>query len=186
LTTTSRPHFSHLGLCTLDLAAMENFYTDVLGMTVTDRGEAAGMQLVFLSGDPNEHHQIVLSTGRPRGLPQNEQNPMFGPVVNQVSFRLDDLAALREMHRRVATRGIDQILPGNHGISISLYFPDPEGNLIECFVETEWYCEQPILEVFDLDSSDEEILARAEQICRGGNRFMKAQDWKAGMAATMA
>ena len=60
------PHyrFSHMGLATSDLPRMEQFYTEVLGFTVTDRGFALGCDLVFLSRDPADHHQVVLGTGR--------------------------------------------------------------------------------------------------------------------------
>ena len=57
--------FSHLGIFVRDLAAMADFYTTRLGFTVTDRGALPGVDLVFLSRDPDEHHQIVLASGRP-------------------------------------------------------------------------------------------------------------------------
>jgi catechol 2,3-dioxygenase len=55
--------FSHLGIACSDMAKMEDFYTRVLGFTVTDRGDAAGMSLVFMSRDPNDHHQVILVWG---------------------------------------------------------------------------------------------------------------------------
>ena len=51
------------------------------------------VQLVFLSRDPNEHHQIVLASGRPAEAQFN--------VINQISLRVPDLATLRELHGRV-------------------------------------------------------------------------------------
>ena len=44
--------FSHMGLSVRDIGKMEDFYSRVLGFTVTDRGFAGGMQLVFLSRSP--------------------------------------------------------------------------------------------------------------------------------------
>ena len=43
--TASAPNlaFSHMGLSVQDIARMEEFYTSVLGFTVTDRGAAAGL-----------------------------------------------------------------------------------------------------------------------------------------------
>ena len=44
--------FSHMGLSVKDIGNMEDFYTRVLGFTVTDRGTAGGMKLVFLARPP--------------------------------------------------------------------------------------------------------------------------------------
>ncbi|MBC7203482.1 MAG: VOC family protein, partial [Pusillimonas sp.] len=123
--------FSHMGLSVKDIGVMEEFYTKVLGFTVTDRGETAGMKLVFLSRDPLEHHQIVLATGRPERLPPNSANPQFGPSINQISFKLGDLSDLREIHERLTEAGSSNIFPANHGIAWSVYAHDPEGNNLE-------------------------------------------------------
>src|ERR1051325_11894082 len=89
--------FSHMGMFVADLARMRDFYTRVLGFTVTDAGALdtprGRLQFVFLSRDPRDHHQIVLATGRPSELP-------FNPI-NQISFRMADFAGLREMYRRL-------------------------------------------------------------------------------------
>jgi catechol 2,3-dioxygenase len=38
-----------------------------------------------------------------------------------------------------------------HGNAMSIYFRDPEGNRLEVFMDTPWYCEQPLREPIDLD-----------------------------------
>src|SRR4051812_28373768 len=110
--------FSHIGLFVADLAAMEDFYSRVLGFTVTDRGRLPTPQgdvnLVFLSRDPGEHHQIVLASGRPDELPFN--------VVNQISFRVPDLATLRRFHEAIRPERVTEISPVTHGNAISVYF----------------------------------------------------------------
>src|SRR5690606_35844450 len=61
--TMDRPGltFSHMGIYVTDVARMEDFYTRLLEFTVTDRGELdtpnGPVFLVFLSRDPDEHHQ---------------------------------------------------------------------------------------------------------------------------------
>src|SRR5512146_1690222 len=99
--------FSHMGMFVADVARMEDFYTRLLGFTVTDRGRLSSFELVFLSREPGEHHQIVLVSGRPQALP-------FNPI-NQVSFRMAEFAGLREMHRRLVAEGVRELHPVSHG-----------------------------------------------------------------------
>lgn len=182
------PHlrFSHVGICVVELAKMEDFYTRVLGFTVTDRGHALGCDLIFLSRDPNDHHQIVLGTGRPEHLPPNRMNPMFGPCINQISFALTDLDALRAMEAHIkATYPQAERIYANHGTAWSIYLHDPEGNFLEIFVDTEWYCTQPVFEPLDLTLDNDEILARTEALARASAGFVPAADWRLEIARRM-
>ena len=170
--------FSHMGFYVRDLERMARFYTDVMCFTQTDRGDLGAVQLVFLSRDPAEHHQLVLATGRPADLGFS--------VINQISFRVPDLATLRLVHDRVvADPGVTDMLCATHGNAVSIYFRDPEGNRLEVFLDTPWYCEQPLREPISLDQPDEAIMARAEAIARSRPRFQSRAEWQAGVAKLM-
>ncbi|HCY15053.1 MAG: glyoxalase [Curvibacter sp. GWA2_64_110] len=167
-----------MGFYVRDLEKMARFYKHVLGFTETDRGDLGAVQLVFLSRNPAEHHQVVLATGRP-------QDPGFS-VINQISFRVPDLATLRAVLARAqADGGASDIQPATHGNAVSVYLRDPEGNRIEIFMDTPWYCEQPLREPINLDQPDEAILARAEAIARSRPRFQSRAQWQASMARLM-
>jgi catechol 2,3-dioxygenase-like lactoylglutathione lyase family enzyme len=64
--------FGHLGLYVTDVEKMVEFYTRVLGFTVSDRGPIRDFELVFLSRNPDEHH----SRSRPaaRGAPRSPRS----------------------------------------------------------------------------------------------------------------
>ena len=173
--------FSHVGLFVHDLDVMVDFYHRVLGFTITDRGDldtpAGRVGLVFLSREPREHHQIALVTGRPAALEFN--------VVNQVSFRVPDLAALKHFHAVLMDERASGVDPVTHGNAISLYFRDPEGTRLELFVDTPWHCEQPVRVPVDLTRSDEEILAESERIARSRPGFTTRAEWSADLASRM-
>jgi len=168
--------FSHLGFHVRDLEAMARFYRGALQFTETNRGDLGPVRLVFLTRDPAEHHQLVLATGRPEGA--------FA-LINQISFRVPDLATLRNVHQRLVDHGAVDVQPVTHGNAISVYCRDPEGNRIEVFLDTPWYCEQPLREPVDLAQGDEAILARAEAMARGRPRFMARERWMAELAQKM-
>lgn len=176
---------SHLGICVENLPIMEKFYTDILGFTVTDRGNALGMDLVFLSRSPKAHHQIVLATGRPANIGRNTIAPVFGPVINQISFELDNLADLKTMHQYLQEKGVSDFLLANHGTAWSIYFDDPEGNKIEIFVDSEWYCEQPVVEPLDLSLPDSDILEKTRKLAQSGKRYRHIDDWRREIARKM-
>lgn len=177
--------FSHMGLSVLDIGYMEEFYTTVLGFTVTDRGQAGGMDLVFLSRDPQDHHQIVLASGRPTRMPANTANPQFGPSINQISFQMGSLADLRDMGERLMAYGTSNFFPANHGIAWSIYTHDPEGNNLEFFVDTDWYFPQPFLIPLDFALSDPDIVELTERVSRDQEGFEPYSDWRSRVAARM-
>jgi catechol-2,3-dioxygenase len=178
---------SHMGIAVVDLRRMEEFYTNVLGFTVTDRGNELGMDIVFMSRDPDEHHQIVLATGRPRNLPLNTDNPLFGPCVFQVSFKLPDLASLRaiEQHLISIYSGAERIY-ANHGTAWSIYVPDPEGNMLELYVASGWYCKQPCFAPLDLSLTDDEIAEQTLSLAQGHGKFEAYEGWRSKIAREMA
>lgn len=182
----ARLRFSHLGVSVIDIEKMEDFYSKVLGFTVTDRGASSGLTIVFMSRDPDEHHQIVLASGRPEGMPANTANPAFGPSINQISFRVDGLSELRILDAAIRAYGVKTVTPVDHGIAWSLYFPDPEGNNLECFVDTPWYISQPFRQVLDLSLDDAAIMAKTHAMCRESKGYRPYSEWRAEIAERMA
>lgn len=170
-----------MGMFVADVARMEDFYTRLLGFTVTDRGDLetpdGKVFLVFLSREPREHHQIVLVTGRPERLP-------FNPI-NQISFRMAEFSGLREMHRRLVAENVKELYPVSHGNALSVYFLDPEGNRIELFVDTPWYVSQPLRIPMDMSLSDAQLWAWAEGEARKLPGFKPVGQWQDEMARRM-
>ena len=160
---------NHMELYVTDLEAMRAFYTATLGFTVTDESGAGENQMVFLSHDPAEHHQLVLTTGRPARVDFN--------TINHISFRLESVSALRKTWEKVNASSYGPIEQANHGISWSLYFRDPEQNRLECFVDTPWYTPQPFRVPLDLSLPDGKILRQTEGLCRSRHGFLTREDW---------
>jgi catechol 2,3-dioxygenase len=177
--------FSHMGFACKDMAKMEDFYTRVVGFTVTDRGNAIGMDLVFLSRDPADHHQLVLASGRPDNIPPHPFNPQFGSLINQISFRMGSLQGLKELLAEFKRENVQRILLANHGISWSIYCHDPDGNNLEFFVDTEWYFPQPFLLPLDLEESNEKIFTETEKFCKEQPGFELYSDWRKRASASM-
>ena len=169
---------SHIGLYVHDLTKMEDFYTRVLGFTVTDRGKVRDANIVFTSWDPKDHHQVALVTGRPKDLGFNH--------VNQISFRVAAVEDLQEIWRRVKDEpAVTDMRPMDHGNAWSLYFRDPEGNRLEVFCDTAWYIDQPCIEDLDLSQPANKIRAKSDAFCRTAPGFRPVADFQAELAKKM-
>jgi catechol 2,3-dioxygenase len=177
---------AHMGLVVSDIEVMTGFYVNVLGFTVTDRGVFGAMDVVFMSRDPEEHHQIVLTTGRPRNLPANTINPEFGPSIQQISFKMGSLADLRDMKSRLEGSDATGITAASHGNAWSIYAHDPDGNYIEFYVDTDWYAEQPFYVALDLNKTDEEIVRETQALCEVSPGFKPIAQWRSDMSKVMA
>ena len=162
----------HLGIDVINVDKMVEFYTDVLGFKVTDRGRAGGgkgPELVFFSRNPEEHHQIVMAATRSDGQ---------RTTINQISFRVNNFAEVRQVYNKLVESGVNGIEPVDHGSALSVYFPDPEGNRIEVYMATPWYIAQPHRELIDFNKSDEEVLKACEQKCYADPTYQPMEEWK--------
>ena len=76
------PQLSHLGIFVRDIEGMTQFYTTVFGLQLTDQGVGRTFRtrIHFLSGSPQQHHQVVLAAGR---------SPEGPSTVMQVSFKVE-------------------------------------------------------------------------------------------------
>lgn len=158
---------SHVELYVRDVMVMEHFYTKFLGFVVTDRGAEEG-GLVFLSRNPNEHHQLVLN---PRPAFIASESP-----VDHISFRVSSLTDLRKFYHSVSeVVGVDTV---SHGTTWSIYFRDPEGNRLEVFADTPWYVPQPCKFKVDLSLSDDDLYAFTESVVAKLIGFRDVNEWK--------
>lgn len=171
------PRLTHFGINVIDLDKMVDFYTRVLGMVVSDRGRSTRLNhnLAFLTADPEEHHQLVMVDSRKPGDPGN---------VNQISFRLGSLDDLKAAYERLNAERIEAN-PISHGNAWSIYFPDPEGNLVEVYVPSPFYIPQPRGDKLDLGLSNEEIARETEARLKTEPGFMTRAEWTAQMAAKL-
>ena len=97
---------AHVTIAVRDLDAMVGFYTDVLGFTVTNRGEPVpGLgEMAFISQDPTAHHQIVL-------VETPEPPPRAFMMADHLAFRTGTLDDLRTVGERLAAAGVDSAVP---------------------------------------------------------------------------
>lgn len=145
----------HVGLWVDDLTLMRAFYTEMMGLSVTDEDLDKGM--VFLSARPEtEHHELVLARGR-----QTSENVR---LIQQVSFRIDSVESLLYFHRRFKEAGVKVQQEVTHGNAYGIYFWDPEGNRIEVYYRVPIDVRQPFRKDLNLDQSPEEVLAEAERL----------------------
>ncbi|MEM9465160.1 MAG: VOC family protein [Actinomycetota bacterium] len=178
-TTSARLSLSHATVAVRDLDVMLGFYCDVLGFVVTNRGTAPdGSEMAFISQDPSEHHQMVFISG----LPESEQQFV---MVDHMAFRTGGLDDLRAIGAKLDHAGIEGVIPIDHGNAWSLYFTDPEGNGLECFVDTPFHVAQPYADGFDLHADDATIEATTRAKIETDAEFQPLSQWQAGLAARL-
>jgi catechol 2,3-dioxygenase len=169
----TRPTPSHFGIFVTDVERMVSFYTQVFGLTETDRGVGRTFKspLVFLSASEDQHHQLVIAGGRPA-------EATFSTVM-QLSFAVPSIQSLREVRDRALAHGASRFVPLNHGNALSVYFADPEGNTVETYVDMPFYISQPHGDPLDLSQDDETLMRETEAICRRDPSFMPLDQWQA-------
>ena len=148
----------HVGLSARDPAALAAFYHDVLGLHVvggsTADTSAFGASAFLSSRSSEEHHDLAL---------------VANPAHQHTAFKVRSLAHLRAVYQRVLGRGVPVKMALKHGVSLSFYFDDPEGHLIEIYWPTGVACPPRHGDPIDL-TLPEEALRRdvAELAARAG------------------
>lgn len=163
--------WSHAVLYVKDRERMLDFYRQVLGFEITDRGPMGdgGPEIIFMSQDPTEHHQIAMAVTRQEEGASNS--------VNHFAFRVATFEEVSGLHKVLSEmEGID-MMPLSHGNTLSVYFNDPEGNGIEVFWDTPWHVAQPQGKPWDPSLNKEDAVAWVKENFSGEPTFEPREDY---------
>lgn len=141
--------FSHAALQVQNMDLMVDYYTTTLGFAVSDRGllGSGGPEIVFLTQDPGEHHQLAFVAA--------SENRTGSGALNHLAFRVESIGELRGFMDRIASDGRGRPAQAvTHGNTWSAYFADPEGNGVEVFCDTPWHVPQPQGQAWDTTLDD--------------------------------
>mgnify|MGYP003627872098 CR=1 FL=1 len=171
--------WSHVVLYVKDTDKMLDFYTRVLGFQVTDRGEipGRGSEIIFLSQDPDEHHQVGMVPMREDAGPSNS--------VAHIAFRVENMDELRSKIEALQGEGVE-MRPTSHGNTWSIYMQDPEQNGIEIFCDTPWHVTQPQGKTWDITADDQTLMAWTKSEFEGEKGFEPKAEYHKRMAKEMA
>jgi catechol 2,3-dioxygenase len=180
MTLTVDARLTHLGIFTDRPEAMREFYCDVLRLVVSDTGMGHQFKrrIIFMTGNPAEHHQLVLVVREPG-------DPQAGALF-QLSFKVTTLDGLREVTRRALALGATGLRQINHGNSWSVYFHDPDHNFVEIYMDTGWYVPQPFADDLPLDIPDEELRRRTDERVSQCAGALPQNVWSAAIALKLA
>ncbi len=119
----------HLVLNVSDVARSTAFYRDVVGFQVA-RYAPDGNRTFLTCGEM--HHNLALFKA-PAGV-QPRQKGQIG--LNHFAFKVENYQALQQAHQRLSAANavIDRAV--DHGMSLSVYFHDPDGIMMELFCDT--------------------------------------------------
>jgi len=171
-----KARFRHVGVLAFDPDRLAEFYSRWFAMVVSDTGSgiADGARVVFMTGDPEEHHQIAFANLRKPG----------SPGMNQISFVYESLAELKALTVAFSNAGVPILQQKDHGNTWSVYVEDPEGNRIECYTPSPWYVRQPTWWALDLvNESVELVFERTQAKARAQEGYMSREAWMTGIQA---
>jgi catechol 2,3-dioxygenase len=167
---------NHVGIYVIDIDAMSDFYTSFFGFVITDRRDDVN-PIRFMTMSPSEHHQLLLVSGR---------KPDSDSTVAQISFLMQDFPSLRRLHERASAEPrIRKLWALDHGNSWTVYFKDPEYNIIECYVHTPWHVSQPYGKSIDFSLSDSEICQSTEFEALANPTYKPAEAFRADLEARL-
>ena len=162
---------SHTFVAVTDLDKVVPFYTDILGFHVTDRGPLDGeVEAVFMSQDADNHHQVALAN--------TLKDTPSARTLGHMAFRMESLDDLRALKKLLQEKDVEIRREISHGNAWSLYFADPEGNGVECFVDTPFHVSQPQGKPTDIDLDDEALLAKTKADFADEPEFGAYTDWQ--------
>ena len=118
----------HLVVNVRDLNRAEDFYTNIIGLKVMQKYDG---HAVFMSANDAMSHELALvGVGEDAPGPEKERIGLL-----HMAWQMDSLEDLKAINQRLKDNGVEIEHYGDHGVSLGIYFRDPDGNEIETYYE---------------------------------------------------
>lgn len=121
--TMIKPALHHITFRTSRLAEMIEWYGTVIGAVVNFRDQYAAWTTI----DSANHRVAFLAVP---GLSDDPDKSRHN-VLHHSAFEYDSFGDLMKSYRRIADAGIAPAFALDHGLTISLYYKDPDENFVE-------------------------------------------------------
>lgn len=180
--------FAHVVYRTHKFEEMIDWYIKVFNARVQHRDS----RLAFLTYDEEHHRFAFLNLG-----PANEERARRDDDagVHHVAYTWRNLEELVATYQRLKTLGIVPAVPIRHGPTLSMYYQDPDKNMMEfqidlmepdaanAFMSGPAFAANPIGERFNPDELAarfdagkpvDDLIFRSDQAERGGKVFVRA------------
>jgi catechol-2,3-dioxygenase len=127
MTEPIKPTFHHFNLKTTQLQALVDWYSTVVGADVVFKDETGA----WLSNDPANHRIALLA------FPGFEDDPDKDTRtgLHHSAFEYDAFEELNSSYLRLRGEGIEPDYCIDHGMTLSYYYRDPDGNYVELQVD---------------------------------------------------
>jgi catechol 2,3-dioxygenase len=120
---------SHLTLRCRDIATTQEFYENALGLFLVARDERDRR---YFSGDRNSRRVVLaLEPAKDLDAPLPTPKVMYG--MEHFSLEVTSFPELQNAYRQFKTLGVTVDHTQDHGVTASIYFHDPDGNLMEVY-----------------------------------------------------
>jgi len=181
--------FAHVVYKTHKYDEMVDWYITVFNATVRHRDE----RLAFLSYDDEHHRFAFINLGPAKGDEAPRRDSDSG--VHHVAYTWKNLSELIDTYKRLKAAGIVPAQPIRHGLTLSMYYADPDHNMMEFqidlmeaqaasdFMGGPAFAKNPIGERFDPDELVErydagrpvdDIIFRSDQAESHGRSYMRS------------
>ena len=121
--------FAHVVFNTHRYDMMIDWYAEVFEARVQHRDS----RLAFLTYD-DEHHRFAFVNLGPAKEGAEERSAM-APGLNHLGYTWRNIEELMDTYTRLKSRGVMPARPIRHGLTLSLYYRDPDGNGLEFQVD---------------------------------------------------
>ncbi len=161
----SPSNFCHVVFRTHNFEPMVEWYLNALEAKASHRND----HYCFMTYDEEHHRVAIVNLG---DAPEDSDGkvPKGGPGVAHVAYAWNNIDELIHIYNRLRAKGILPVRPIRHGITLSMYYDDPDGNNLEFqvnvldaalaneYMATPAFAANPPGEMFD----PEELVARYE------------------------
>ncbi|MDH3442323.1 MAG: VOC family protein [Deltaproteobacteria bacterium] len=122
----------HVGIYVKDLEKTKTFYTDVVGLKISDEfpGKAVFMRC------SHDHHDTV-AFQLPKEKLDRAQNDRM--EIQQISYEVDRIDDLKQKAEELRAEGIEVVGPERKtaGMDATIEFCDPDGNRVQFYCDME-------------------------------------------------